>query len=416
MEQIITWLADLLATASWWPWAAQSSAAIIVWVVYGLILAFGVAPAAMIVLTWMERKVLARIQDRLGPNRAGPFGIFQAVADAIKMLVKEDITPTGADRVPYNIAPALSAVSAVLVFAVIPFAPGIIGADLNIGVFYVVAVSSFGILGILIAGWSSNNKFALVGAFRAVAQLVSYEIPLVVSLLTVTLVAGSMSMTAIVDGQSLANGAWYVVALPLAFLIFMIANLAETNRCPFDLLEADSEIVAGFHVEYSGMKYAMFMIGEYVHMLAGACLLAVLFFGGWRGPFVELLPPFWGGLLGLIYLLAKAGFFIFVMMWFRGTFPRFRIDHMLDFCWKFLTPLSLVNLLVTAFVIKLFQPGSSAGVPMAAGPLAFLGPWGQTLALLIANLVLAFITSLVVANLARQSQSRGLRAVAAVDN
>lgn len=416
MEQIITWLAGLLTNLSWWPWAQDTSATMIVLIVYGLILAFGVAPAAMIILTWMERKVLARIQDRLGPNRAGPFGVFQAVADAIKMLTKEDITPEGADRIPFNIAPGLAAVSSVLVLAVIPFAPGVIGTDLNIGLLYVMAVGAFGILGILIAGWSSNNKFALLGAFRAVAQLVSYEIPLVVALLTVAVTAGSMSMNTIVDGQSLANGSWYVISLPIAFAIFFTANLAEIGRSPFDLLEADSEIVAGFHVEYSGMKYAMFMIGEYVHMVAGAGLTAVLFFGGWRGPGVELLPPFWGGLLGLTYLLVKIFFFIFVMMWFRGTFPRFRIDQMLDFCWKFLTPLALVNLLVTAFVVKLFQPASSAGVQTVAGPLAGFGSGGQTIALLVTNIGLIFITSLVIRSFARRSRETGLRALAAVDN
>ncbi len=418
MEPIITWLANLLANVSWWPWPAPPSAAIIIWVVYGLFIAFGIAPLAMIVLTWLERKIIARIQDRIGPNMAGPFGWLQAVADAIKMLTKEDTTPAGADRIPFNLGPGLIAVSAVLVFAVIPLAPGIIGSDLNIGIFYVVAVGSFGVLGTLMAGWSSNNKYALLGAFRAVAQLVSYEIPMAISLITVAVVAGSMSTLTIIHNQAVANGGWYIVAMPITFLVFFLAGMAETNRSPFDLLEADSEIVAGFHVEYSGMKYAMVMIGEYVHMLALAGLSATIFLGGWRGPFVEQLynaVPILGGLLGLVYFLAKVLLFIFVMMWFRGTLPRFRIDQLLDFGWKFLTPLSLFNLLTSAFVVKLFQPAGTAGVALPAGPLAGFGGLGLTSALLISNLLVAFIASLAVRSLARRSRGNVLKAVAGVE-
>jgi NADH-quinone oxidoreductase subunit H len=298
-------------------------------------------------------------------------------------------------------------------------APGVIGTDLNIGIFYVMAVGSFGILGILMAGWSSNNKYALLGAFRAVAQLVSYEVPLVVSLITVAVVAGSMSTITIVENQAWAKGGWYILAMPLTFLIFFLASMAEVGRSPFDLLEADSEIVAGFHVEYSGMKYAMFMIGEYVHMLAVAMLSAVLFLGGWDGPFVNLAYqafPLLGGLLGFTYFVIKTFLFIFIMMWFRGTLPRFRIDQLLNFGWKFLTPLSLFNLLVTAFVVKLFQPASSVGVVIPAGPLANFGGIGEAVALLLSNLLIAFLTSLVIRSIARRSQARGLRAVAAVES
>ncbi len=419
MEQLTNWLANILANTTWWTWNAENSAQVIVWIVYGLILTFVVAPAAMIVLTWLERKIIARIQDRIGPNRAGPFGIFQAIADAIKMLTKEDITPTGADIIPFNIGPGLAAIASILIFAVIPFAPGVIGTDLNIGVFYVVAVGSFGILGILMSGWSSNNKYALLGAFRAVSQMVSYEVPMVISLITVTLVAGSMSTVKIIEGQTLANGGWYLIAMPLTFLIFFLASVAEVGRSPFDLLEADSEIVAGFHVEYSGMKFAMFMISEYVHALAVSALVAALFMGGWNGPGVATLSvsaPFWAAVLGFIYFLAKMGVVIFILMWFRGTLPRFRIDQLLDFGWKFLTPLSLVNLLVVAFVVKLFQPGTSAGINIAAGPLANLGGAGQTVFLLISSLLVAFLASLVVRAFARRSRDLGLRAISAVEN
>ena len=363
MEPVISWLANILATASWWPWPEQVSAAIIVWVVYGALITFAVAPAAMIILTWLERKIIARIQDRIGPNRAGPFGLLQAVADAIKMMTKEDVTPAGADRLPYNIGPGLVAISAILVYAVVPFAPGIIGTDLNIGIFYVMAVGSYGILGILMAGWSSNNKYALLGAFRAVAQLVSYEIPMVVALITVAVVTGSMSTVSIVEGQAWSNGGWYLIAMPVTFLIFFLASVAEAGRSPFDLLEAESEIVAGFHVEYSGMKFGMFMIGEYVHMLAVAALSATIFLGGWSGPLVASLQqsaPFWAGVLGLIYFLLKTFFFVFVMIWLRGTLPRFRIDHLLDFCWKCLTPLALLNLIITALLVNLCQSASCA--------------------------------------------------------
>ncbi len=418
MEPVISWLANILANWSWWPWPAQPSAAVVVWVVYAGIIAFVVAPVAMIVLTWLERKIIARIQDRIGPNRAGPFGILQAVADAIKMMTKEDVTPTGADRIPYNLGPALVAISAVLVWAVLPVAPNVIGSDLNIGLFYVMAVGSYGILGVLMAGWSSNNKYALLGAFRAVAQLVAYEIPMAVALITVAVVAGSMSTVTIVEKQAWSNGGWYIIALPLTFLIFLTAGIAETGRSPFDLLEAESELVAGFHVEYSGMKFGLFMIGEYVHMLAVSALNAIVFLGGWNGPFLQsalAASKFWGGLLGLIYFLIKTFLFVFILMWIRGTLPRFRIDHLLDFGWKFLTPLSLFNLLVVAFVVKLFQPGSSAGVDVPAGPLAGLGPLGQTLGLLVASVVVVFVATLVVRAFARRSRAAGLKAVAAVE-
>jgi len=415
MDLIIEAVEGLLATLPWWP--AFLPANFLVWAVYAGGLALGLPPAAMTVLTWMERKVIARMQDRIGPNRAGPFGVLQALADTIKMLTKEDITPDGADRVPYNLAPGLVAVSAILVFAVIPVAPNIIGVNLNIGVLYVMAVGSFGILGVLIAGWSSNNKYALLGAFRAVAQLVSYEIPMIIALITVVMVAGSMSTLDIQNSQTLANNnIIFMVSMPLTFLIFFLSGVAETGRSPFDLLEAESEIIAGFHVEYTGLKFGLFMIGEYVHMFALAMLTAVLFLGGYNGPFLtpELIEaqPWLAGILGFIYFSLKTFFFVFIMMWFRGTLPRFRIDHLLDFGWKFLVPVGLVNLIITAIIVKLFQ---QPGPGIVAGPLAGLAAW-QWVALLLSNVAVFFISTQVVRGVARRSHNNpGLRALAAVE-
>jgi NADH-quinone oxidoreductase subunit H len=416
MEPVINWVNGF----PWWP--AWLPANIVVWALYAIILALAIPPGLMTILTWMERKVVARIQDRIGPNRAGPFGLLQALADTIKMLTKEDITPEGADRIPFNIAPGLVALSAVMVYGVIPFAPGIIGSDLNIGIFYVVAVGSFGILGTLMAGWSSNNKYALLGAFRAVAQLVSYEIPMVLAIITVVMVSGSMSTVAITESQMLANHQWwFLFSMQLTFLIFFISGVAETGRSPFDLLEAESEIIAGFHVEYSGLKFGLFMIGEYVHMFAIAALTATLFLGGWSGPFVPQLSaavPFLGGLLGHVYFIGKTFIFVFIMMWFRGTLPRFRIDQLLDFGWKFLVPLGVANLIVTAVLVKLFQPASTGGVPIEAGPLAGLnGIFGLPVALLISNVVLLYLAGKIVRSVAQRSHNNpGLQALAAVES
>ena len=401
MDQIIAWVESL----AWWPEFLPAN--LVVWVVYAGFLALGLPPAAMTILTWMERKVVARIQDRIGPNRAGPFGLLQALADTIKMLTKEDITPDGADRVAYNIAPGLVAVSAVLVYAVIPFAPNFVGSDLNIGVIYVMAVGSFGILGVLMAGWSSNNKYALLGAFRAVAQLVSYEIPMVLALITVVLVSRSMSTVTIAEAQTLSNGhLWFVITMPVTFLIFFVAGVAETGRSPFDLLEAESEIIAGFHVEYTGLKFGLFMIGEYVHMFAIAMLTAVLFLGGFGGPGVTLWPvesELVRGLLGFTYFILKTFVFVFIMMWMRGTLPRFRIDHLLDFGWKLLVPVALINLVVTALVVKITN---MIGIP-------FL----QAILLLVTNLVVGYGAIEAFRAVARRSKDNpGIRALAAVDN
>lgn len=305
----------------------------------------GLAGATAIVLIWVERKLVARIQDRLGPNRVGPYGLLQTIADALKLLTKEVLIPAGADRLVFQMAPLLVVASVIGVWAVMPLAPGLIGSDVNVGLLYILSVGSIGTLGIMMAGLSSNNKYALLGAFRTVAQMVSFMVPLILSLLIPTLLAGSMGMADIVNAQA---GLWFIFLAPLAALIFFVSSIAEVGRTPFDLMEADSEIVAGFHIEYSGMAFGMFFVGEFVHAFTISALMAVIFLGGWRGPGAEAFP-----LLGLVYFLIKTSIVYFVVIWVRATFPRIRIDQMNAFTWKFVTPLALVVLMVTAIVDKL---------------------------------------------------------------
>ena len=296
-------------------------------------------------ITWVERKVVARFQDRIGPNRVGPFGLLQPIADGIKLLTKETVTPNGADTVVYNLAPVLAVMSVIGVWAVIPLAPRLVGSDINVGVLYVVSIGAIGTLSIMMAGWASNNKYALLGAFRTVAQLVSYEVPMVLALLVPTLLAGSMGMAAIVEKQA---GLPFIVLAPLAALIFFISSMAEAGKAPFDLLEAESEIVAGYNIEYGGLKFGMFYLGEFFHGFTIAALVAVLFLGGWQGPLASSYP-----LLGLIYFLAKTAVVYFGVMWVRFSFPRLRIDQLNAFNWKFLTPLTLAVVVVTAITDKL---------------------------------------------------------------
>ncbi len=297
----------------------------------------------VIVLIWVERKIAARIQDRLGPNRAGPFGLLQPFADIIKIFTKEITTPEGADKVVFNIAPLLAVASVLLIWAVIPFASTVVGTGINVGVLYVVAIGSFGVVAIIMAGWSSNNKYALLGALRAVAQIVSYEVPMVLSLLIPTLLSRSMNINDIVESQSI----WFIFIAPLAALIFLITSMAEVGRAPFDLLEAESEIVAGFHIEYSGMAFGWFYVGEFLHVWTVSALMGTLFLGGWRGPGAEAVP-----ILGIFYFYIKTFISYFVITWIRLSVPRIRIDHLLAFNWKFLTPLALVVLSVTAILDK----------------------------------------------------------------
>ncbi|MBA7662142.1 NADH-quinone oxidoreductase subunit H [subsurface metagenome] len=289
---------------------------------------------------YLERRGIGRFQVRLGPNRVGPFGLLQPVADAIKILVKEDILPTKRDKLVYWLAPVVAFVPALMIFAVMPFQDGALLADLNVGILYVVAISSVSVVGVFMAGWGSNNKYSLIGAIRTVAQEVSYAIPLGLSIIGVVLIAGSMSMTRIVEAQDIP----FILLQPLGFLVYFLAASAEISRTPFDLLEAESEIVAGYHTEYSGMKFGLFYLAEYTEVLAISAIITVLFLGGWRGP---LLPPF-------LWFLIKVLMVFSLIFWVRSTVPRLRIDQVMAFAWKCLLPLALINLLITGIQVLIW--------------------------------------------------------------
>jgi NADH-quinone oxidoreductase subunit H len=331
-----------------------------------------------IFLVWVERKVVARFQDRLGPNRIGPFGIIQPFADIIKLIIKEDITPGGADKFLFNLGPVLAISSVIILWAILPISSKIFGVDLNVAVLYLVAAGALGTLSIIVGGWASNNKYALLGAFRMVANMISYEIPMVIALLIPTILADSMSVQGITQAQ---GGMWFAFLSPLALIIFLISAIAELGRSPFDLNEAESEIVAGFHIEYSGMKFGLFYAGELLHAFTFGGFIAVLFFGGYGGFFglekigffTWLSNPF----VQAIIFIAKAMFGYWVIMWIKYSMPRIRIDHMLAFNWKFLTPLALVVLVNTAILGKV---------------LSGLTNWIYVLGMFSSNIVIGFIT------------------------
>jgi NADH-quinone oxidoreductase subunit H len=302
-------------------------------------------------VTLLERKFAARMQSRIGPYYVGrPHGWLQPIADALKLMMKEDVVPNAADRWVYNLAPIAFLIPCVLIFATIPFAPGLGVADLNIGVLFFLAVSSLEIVGLFMGGWGSNNKYALLSAMRAVNQIISYDLPFIFAALVPVVLAGSLQMSAIVDAQSGLLG-WYVfypVLGQLAFLAFLVATLAAENRVPFDILEAESELVAGFRVEYSGMKFALIQLGEYAHMIGTSFLGALLFLGGWLGP-----GPAW---LGPVWFLLKAMLVFLVVTWVRWSFVRIRVDQILAISWKLLLPATLLLLMVTALVVALQGP------------------------------------------------------------
>jgi NADH-quinone oxidoreductase subunit H len=297
-------------------------------------------------LVYLERRVIAFMQDRLGPNRVGPQGAFQPVADVIKLLAKEDIVPTNADPIPFKLATVVVVFSALLVYVVVPFGPGMIISDLNIGILYAIALSSLTAIGMLMAGWGSNNKYALLGAMRAAAQVISYEIPLVFSIIGVVMITGSLSTVSIVGGQAAWGGwRWNILLQPLGFFIYFVAAIAELNRTPFDLMEAESEIIAGYHIEYSGMRFALFFLAEYLNSFSIAALGATLFFGGWLGP---ILPPY-------VWFLLKSYALFFIFYWLRGTLPRVRVDQLMSVAWKYLLPAALVNVVITGVGIWLYH-------------------------------------------------------------
>lgn len=315
-------------------------------------------------IVWFERKVIAHMQSRWGPTRVGPFGLLQPLADAIKLLTKEDMTPANVFGLPYLIAPALSLLVALLAFAVIPFGPvyQIGGAevpaqisDLNIGLLFVLSVSSMGVYGIVLAGWSSNSKYSLLGGLRSSAQMISYELAVSLSLVGVLLLGGSLSLRSIVDAQGGRWGGiiprWNIFPQIIGFCCYFIAAIAETNRLPFDLPEAETELVAGYHTEYSSMKFAMFFVAEYTNMVTVSCLATILFLGGWHGPLFG--PPLLQAMLPLLWFSLKVFGFLFVYVWIRATLPRFRYDQLMAFGWKLLVPVALVNLLLTSLVVAL---------------------------------------------------------------
>jgi NADH-quinone oxidoreductase subunit H len=310
-------------------------------------------------LTLFERRVLARMQVRIGPNRAGPWGLLQPVADGVKLIFKEELIPDKADKLVFVLAPIITVVPALIVLAVLPFGPAVtiggreihlgLADGINVGVLYILAVASIAVYGISLAGWSSNNKYALMGGLRSAAQMVSYELALGLSFLGPILLANSMSMRDIVEAQA---GWWFVLVQPVGFLIFLIATVAEVNRAPFDMPEAEQELTAGYHVEYSGMKFALLFMAEYDKMIAVSAIGAALFLGGYWGPFVQQLP--W---LGPIYLLLKVLAILFLMIWLRATLPRFRYDRLMAFGWKVMLPAALLNVVVTAVGVVLVVGG-----------------------------------------------------------
>ena len=315
--------------------------------ILGVLILFGVIALQGLILVYMERKVSAWMQSRLGPNRVGPWGLLQTAADIVKLLLKENIRNERSDRVIFFLAPILAFVAPFAAFVTVPFAATIGFRDLDMGAFYVFALGSSVVFAVIWAGYGSNNRYALIGAMRSAAQMISYEVPLVTAVLGVFLVAGTFSLREIVQLQS--QGLWYVAVQPLGFVLFLVAATAESNRAPFDLPEAESELVAGFHTEYSGMKFAFFYLGEYAEMLVSSCVLVVLFLGGWLIPFANNANvPTW---LHLLSFVSKVYLIIFLMMWFRWTFPRLRVDHLMAFGWKVLMPLALVNLLATGLIV-----------------------------------------------------------------
>jgi NADH-quinone oxidoreductase subunit H len=328
------------------------------WVIKSLILIL-ILLTGFAYLTYYERKALARLQSRYGPNRAGPFGLLQPVADGVKLIFKEELIPAQADKLLFILAPIITVIPALIILAVVPIGGTItlfgreislsIASNVSVGILFITAVTSISVYGIVLAGWSSNNKYALMGGIRATAQMISYELALGLAFIGPILLARSLSIDEIINAQ--ARMGWFFIYQPLGVIIFWVATLAEVNRHPFDMPEAEQELTAGYHTEYSGMKFALFFMAEYIKMIAISVILATLFFGGYRGPFVDQIP-----LLGPLYLFIKVFLLLFIMIWVRATFPRLRYDKLMGFGWKFLLPVALLNVFLTAVLIVLF-PG-----------------------------------------------------------
>ena len=322
------------------------------WVIKSVVI-FGIIIGGFAYLTLLERRALARFQVRIGPNRAGPGGILQPIADAVKLIFKEELIPEKANKLLFIIAPVITVLPALIILAVIPLGPQVelfgkvfdlsLASNISVGALYILAVASIAVYGIIIAGWSSNNKYALMGGIRSSAQMISYELSLGLAIIGPIMLASSMSVNDIVTDQ---RHLWYVVLQPIGFLIFFIASVAEVNRSPFDMPEAEQELTAGYHVEYSGMKFALFFMAEYGKMIAVSLIAATLFLGSYWGPGVDQFP-----LLGPIYLAIKTLAVLFIMIWFRATLPRFRYDRLMAFGWKIMLPIALLNVLITAVIV-----------------------------------------------------------------
>jgi len=342
-ENIVQLVSGLLHWA--YAQAGISSWAGIIDPIIAAVVMFGFISVFVMFLVWMERKVSAHMQSRIGPNRVGPFGLLQTVADAIKLTTKEDVKPVNRDKIPYFLAPIVAFVATFMGMVVIPFDKGMVVQDLNVGILYIIAITGFTVIAILAAGWSSNNKYALLGGFRSAAQIISYEVPLVLSVVPIIMITGTLSLSGIVEYQKTA-GYWFIFPQIFAFLIFITSATAEANRAPFDIPEAESELIGGFHTEYSGVKFAMFFLGEYIAVVVSSAVAVTLFLGGW-------LPVAFLGFLhlpGFVWFLAKLLLIIYLIMAFRWTFPRLRVDQLMDFGWKVLIPISILNILITAIV------------------------------------------------------------------
>jgi NADH-quinone oxidoreductase subunit H len=296
----------------------------------------------VIIILWIDRRASSFFQERLGPNRIGPFGLLQPLVDAVKLIGKESIMPEAVDKTVYKLAPVFIFAVTIMLYAVLPYGKGMHAVNLNVGILYFTAISSTSTVAILMAGWSSNNKYSLIGGMRTVAQIISYEIPLCFSMIGVVMLTGTLNLNQIVASQ---GKVWYILLQPVAFIIFVISALAELNKSPFDLMEAEQEIVAGYHTEYSGMRFALFFMAEYANLFVMSGLGVTLFFGGWQGPIL----PSW------MWFMLKTYAMIFFLMWLRWTLPRARIDKMMQFNWKVLIPISIANLFVTGIAIKLFH-------------------------------------------------------------
>src|SRR5689334_13553047 len=320
-----------------------------------IVIIFGGVMGGVAYLSWLERKLIARVQMRPGPTRVGPCGLLQPIADGLKFLFKEDVIPTGANRFLYIAAPIVSLVPALLSFSVIPFGPWLQVTDLSVGLLFIFAVTSLGVYGIALGGWASNSKYPLMGAMRSSAQMISYELSLTLSVVGVLMIANTLSLADLITSQ---QGTWLgfiprwnIFLQPVAFLIYVISAIAETNRLPFDLAESEQELVAGWHTEYSSMKFAMYMLAEYANMIAVASLATILFLGGWNGPMFG--PALLQMALPVIWFVLKVSVLIFFYLLLRSTIPRFRYDQLMKFGWKVLLPLSLANILVTSFIVAI---------------------------------------------------------------